>query len=398
MRNRMNILHLLGFIFAAAFISSCAKYDSITFQKELGVKLADSMASKETVILFHNLKKISQKKIIFGHQNSSEYGIGWRWDTLRSDVKDVAGSFPGVYGWDYESIPQNSYDKSRHPVPRLAMEAYARGGINTFSWHMRNPVTYDFSHDTTAAVKLILDGGKYYERYLSLIDSMVDYSNQMVNESGDPIPIIFRPFHEFDGNWFWWGKGHCTQEEFIKLWHITLDYLREKKKVRNFLYAYSSDRKFLSENEYLERYPGDEYVDIFGMDDYYDFKLGTDSSISMLEKKLRIISTVAEKKNKIAAFTETGLEQIPDTNWWTQKLYKVLDNDSLKIAYVLLWRNLHQWHFYVPYRGHASGRDFIEFRNKPKILFENDLPDMYRTVIMTDIIAKVQENNKSSIK
>jgi mannan endo-1,4-beta-mannosidase len=322
--------------------------------------------------------------------------VGWRWDTLRSDVKDLTGSFPGVYGWDYESIPQNEYDKSRHPVPRLAREAYSRGGINTFSWHMRNPVTYNFQHDTTAAVKEILAGGEYYERYLSFLDSMVEYTNQMVNEDGEPIPIIFRQFHEFDGNWFWWGKSHCTREEFIKLWRITLDYLRKNKKVRNLLYAYSSDRKFLSEEDYLECYPGDEYVDIFGLDDYYDFSLGTDSAISMLQKKLKIISTVAEKKQKIAAFTETGMELVPDTNWWTQKLYKVLDDDSVKIAYVLLWRNLHPWHFYVPYRGHPSEKDFIEFRNKPKMLFESDLPDMYRTWTISDIIAKIKEGEDAN--
>jgi mannan endo-1,4-beta-mannosidase len=216
----------------------------------------------------------------------------------------------------------------------------------------------------------------------------------MIDDKNDPIPIIFRPFHEFDGNWFWWGKNYCTREEFVELWRTTVDYLREKKNVRNFLYAFSSDRKFENEEEYLDRYPGDEYVDIFGVDDYYDFKLNGDSSISVPQKKLKIISAIAEKKQKLAAFTETGSEMILDSTWWTQKLYKVMDDDSVKIAYVLLWRNLHQGHFYVPYRGHPSEKDFIEFRKKPKMMFESDLPDMYRTVILTDIIAELLEDKK----
>lgn len=389
------LLSQLYLVCVALFLPSCSVYDSVKFQKELGVKLADTLASKETVALFYNLRRISQKNIIFGHQNSTEYGVHWRGDTLRSDVRDVTGSFPGLYGWDFESIPQSDSDKIKHGVPRLVKEAYERGGINTFSWHMKNPVTNRSFYDTTIAVKHILPGGKYFHKYLQSLDTMVEYCRQMVDEKGNPIPIIFRPFHEFDGGWFWWGKHFCTAEEFIELWHITVDYLRTYKKARNFLYAFSPDRYFWNEKDLLERYPGDAYVDIIGMDNYYDFKLGGDSS-QWVQRKLKIITAVAEKKQKIAAFTETGSEGIPDSTWWTNKLYKALDNDSVRIAYVLLWRNAHSKHFYVPYPGHPSEKDFIEFRRKTKILLEDDLPDMYRTVVNTKLLVQLQERKDKS--
>ena len=369
---------------------SCTPYDSLRLQHDLGVKLADSTASRETVILYHNLKILSQQKIIFGHQNSSQYGVFWRGDSLRSDVRDVTGSFPGLYGWDFESMPKSDSVKIGDHVPVLVRQAYGRGGINTFSWHIRNPVTGNLYNDTTIAVREILPGGRYYLKYLRMLDTLADYTRQFEDPDGRPIPIIFRPYHEFDGNWFWWGKNFCTREEFIRLWHITVDYLRAYKKVTNFLYAFSSDCRFESEEEFLDRYPGDSYVDIVGLDDYHDFKLSGDSS-KLVQTKLKIISSIAAKRGKIAAFTETGSELVPDSTWWTRKLYSMVDNDSVKIAYVMLWRNAHQKHFYVPFKGHPAEQDFVEFRRKPKMLFEEDLPDLYHSVILTDWLARLHE-------
>jgi mannan endo-1,4-beta-mannosidase len=386
-QHRSMFLMFAGICFLVMLIS-CSTYDSVTFQKELGIRLADTLATKETVVLFHNLQQISNRKIIFGHMNSTEFGIGWRRDSIRSDVRDVTGSFPGLYGWDFEAIPHSDSEKIKHKVPRLVKEAYTRGGINTFSWHIKNPVTDHSFYDTTIAVKHILPGGIFFHKYLRMLDTMVEYSRQLVDEKGEPIPIIFRPYHEFDGHWFWWGKRFCSREEFVKLWQITVEYLRTYKNVNNFLYAFSSDRNFWNEQELLERYPGDEYVDIIGMDNYHDFNLSGDSSI-WVQKKLKIISLLAQNKNKVAAFTETGAERIPDSTWFTKKLYRMLDDDSVKIAYVMVWRNAHRGHFYAPYPGHPSAKDFVEFRKKPRMMFQDDLPDLYRTVLLNDFVTKL---------
>jgi mannan endo-1,4-beta-mannosidase len=126
----------------------------------------------------------------------------------------------------------------------------------------------------------------------------------------------------------------------------------------------------------LERYPGDKYVDLLGMDNYWDF---TDSGdgLSAVNQKLRIVSKLASDKNKIAALTETGLERIPDSTWWTQKLLKTIIDDSIKISYVMVWRNAHPGHYYVPYKGDKSADDFIRFKEQLNILFEDELPPLY---------------------
>lgn len=48
---------------------------------------------------------------------------------------------------------------------------------------------------------------------------------------GELIPVIFRPYHEHNGDWFWWGKGVNSEEDYIKLWQFTVEYLRDEKDV-----------------------------------------------------------------------------------------------------------------------------------------------------------------------
>lgn len=362
---------VLPFLLQACF----SGYNSVELQRELGIKLTDTLASKETVILFYNLKKLSQKKVIFGHQHSTAYGVGWSGQPGRSDVKDVANTFPGLYGWDFETITPPNKDQYDW-MKKFIMDAYKRGGINTLCWHLYNPVTGGSFYDTTIAVKHILPGGSHHNEYIKYLDVITEYTNHLVDEEGNLIPVIFRPFHEFDGSWFWWGKHFCTREEFIALWRFTVDYLRQKG-VRNFLYAFSPDRNFYSEIDFMDRYPGDNYVDIIGMDNYYDFTPGGDG-LDWVGKKLKVLSGIAQKKNKIAAFTETGLESIPDSLWWTKKLLKTIDSDSIQIAYVMVWRNANNKHHYAPYAGQKSEKDFMNFKNSPKILFEDRLPNLYK--------------------
>ena len=104
-----------------------------------------------------------------------------------------------------------------------------------------------------------------------MLDQIAEYNKTLIGKNGEQIPVIFRPWHEFDGDWFWWGKKYCTAEQFKELYRFTVTYLRDTCHVHNFLYAFSPDVNFTSEKEYLERYPGDEYVDIIAMDNYWDF-------------------------------------------------------------------------------------------------------------------------------
>lgn len=351
------------------------------------MRLADKKATAETKALADNLYRISEKHILFGHQHATEYGHGWRDEENRSDVRSVTGSHPAVIGVDIMGLSGRTDKEIAREKERLRKniaDTYNRGGVTTVSWHFSNPASPGgfYWNDSVSApsVKLIIPGGSYHENYKSILKTIAELATSITGNDGKLVPMIFRPYHEFDGWWFWWGKPYCTIDEFKTLWRFTVSYLRDSLGVHNFIYAFSPDNLFTTEAEFLERYPGDHWVDMVGMDNYGDFgrygKYNVDSGIL----KLKIVSDYAKKAGKLAAFTETGLESIPNTTWWTAVLLKALRKEKLRLAYVLVWRNdaTSPTHYYAPFPGQVSEADFIKFYNDPFTLFENDLGDIYK--------------------
>ncbi|WP_338839501.1 glycoside hydrolase family 26 protein [Flavobacterium ginsenosidimutans] len=346
----------------------------------------DKNATKETKNLYQNLKTISKKHILFGHQHALEYGHGWSSEPNRSDVKSVTGSHPAVVGIDFSDFSGRSKDqieKTKEVLRKNVIDTYERGGITTVSWHFNNPASdggfYWKDGISAASISLIKPGGSHHEEYKEILKSIADFAHSVKAKDGKLSPMIFRPFHEFDGDWFWWGKAHTSREDFIAVWQFTVSYLKDTLGVHNFIYAFSPDNRFNSEEEYLERYPGDEFVDLLGMDDYGDFGRDGKYDLDAGLKKLKIFSDLAIKKKKLAAFTETGLESIPNENWWTEVLLKTLKSENLELAYVLVWRNdtTSPTHYYAPFPGQASEKDFIKFYDDPFTLFEKDLKNIY---------------------
>ncbi len=350
-------------------------------------KLVDAGATEQTVALFDNLLKLSEKHVLFGHQHATEYGHGWSGDPDRSDVRSVTGSHPAVIGVDLNGLSgrlREDLEKTKASLRQNIIATYDRGGLTTLSWHLDNPVSgTDFnwkSAGSLPAVAHLLPGGSHHEHYKLILADIADLAHSVVGRDGTLAPLIFRPYHEFDGAWFWWGVPHCTREDFLALWHFTVSHLRDDLGVHNFLYAFSPDCLFSTEAEYLERYPGDEWVDLLGMDDYADFgrdgKYDLDAGIG----KLKIVSDYARKAGKLAAFTETGLESIADPAWWTETLLPTLKTEGLQLCYALVWRNdvRSATHYYAPFPGHPSVPDFLTFYRDPLTLFENDLPPLYR--------------------
>lgn len=350
--------------------------------------LTDSKATKETKALYRNLHKLAEQHILFGHQHATEYGHGWvGTDYTRSDVQSVTGSHPAVIGVDFSGLsgrPDAMIAKTKEELIKNIEATYNRGGVTTAAWHFINPVSpggfYWVDTVSKPAVKYIIPGGSFNEAYKKILNNIAAVAKRVKGKDGKTVPVIFRPFHELDGDWFWWGKSHCTKEEFKSLWQFTIAYLRDSLQVHNFIYAFSPDCTFNSTEEYTDRYPGNEWVDIVGFDDYADFGRDGKYDLAAGLKKLKIVNKFAAQSGKLAAFTETGLESVADSNWYTGSLLKTLQQEPLKLAYVLVWRNDSKsaTHFYTPFPGHASVPDFIKFYNDKYTWFENDLPDLYK--------------------
>lgn len=360
---------------------------ALTIWSQVAYNQIDNKATAETKALYKYLKKTAKKHIIFGHQHATEYGHGWENEPNRSDVLDVTGSHPGVVGVDFSGFTGNSEktnDAYKNRLRNTVAATYNRGGITTVAWHFPNPASkggfYWRDSLSVAAIPLIKPGGSHHQKYKEILTGIAAWAKTVKGNDGKLVPMIFRPYHEFDGDWFWWGKSHCTRDDFISVWQYTVKYLRDSMQVHNFIYAFSPDNKFKTEKEYLERYPGDDFVDMLGMDNYGDFGRAGKYNIAAGIAKLKIVDKYSRKAHKLAAFTETGLESIPDKGWWTDSLLSNLKLAKLRLCYVLVWRNdkNSKTHFYAPYPGHSSVPDFINFYKDPYTFFENDLKNVYK--------------------
>lgn len=343
--------------------------------------LSDKLATKETISLYKNLHKLSTQFTLFGHQDDLAYGVNWKYIEGKSDIKDMVNDYPAVYGWDIARIELDSINNI-DGVPFAKMrkyiqEGYKRGGVITLSWHFDNPLSGGSAWDTTKnAVAAILPGGEKHELFKSWLDKAANFMYTLKGNNGEQIPILFRPFHELTGNWFWWGKNTCNPEELIKAWQFTVNYLRNEKKLHNLIYVYNTN-DFANGKEFLERYPGDDMVDIVSFDMYQFENQDKNTFINAVKKSLSILTKIAREKKKLVAFAETGYEAIPEPKWWTETLWPAIKDYPL--AYVLVWRNagympsMKKMHYYAPFKGQLSEPDFIKFYQNKKILFEKTL-------------------------
>ena len=376
MKNKIAILKnhitLILITFSLIGLNSCKPFYNSTYEKP---QLVDNKLSKNTKKLHKKLFYISKKGFAIGHQDATSYGINWKQadfpNTIKSDVKEVSGAFPAVYGFDISKIELNSKNNI-DGVPFLVMrklirDAYSKGGIITISWHTDNPKTNGDSWDKTPAAKDIINNKILAEKYDLWISRVASFLKSLTYK-GKQIPILFRPYHEMNGSWFWWGKPNINSSEYINLWQNLVHALRDKHNLHNLLYVYSPNK--LGENDnYMEFYPGDNFVDVLGID-IYDFN-NHDDYITSVVNDLKIVKKIATSKNKLYAFTETGLEAITDKEWFTKVVYPNLENTG--ISWILFWRNYTKTHHYMPYKNHSSEDDFKAFEKLPKTLFLKDI-------------------------
>ena len=343
-------------------------------------------SSELTQKLYDKLLNVKGKGVFFGMQEATGRGVGWRDDNDRSDIEMVTGDYPALAGWgaDY-GITQiargEGFEAARYKMKLF----HEMGGFNTIEWHAQNPYGGNYmwkGHPDKSknVVKAILPGGEKHQEFLTQLDNMAAFFNSLIDDDGLKIPIIFRPWHEHTGWWFWWSKKHCSEAEYIQLWKFTVNYLSAEKGVDNLLYAYSpwssTGSRIKSREDYLYGYPGDEYVDILGLDNYYDLRHHV-TNIRKFVKSVEITVSIANEKNKPAALTETGAftmfgkATMPEKDWFTKKLLKGITHNEItrQISYVMVWHNDNKDHFHAPYPGHPSVPDFLEFYNNSYILF-----------------------------
>lgn len=326
----------------------------------------DSLATQATRNILDRLDK--RERLLIGHQDDLSYGHSWNEEPGRSDVLETSGFYPDVCGWELAGI-ELSEDANIDGVlfsnmRKHMQEIHQMGGINTMTWHSYNIITGNDCWDVslTGIAASVLPDGPKHEQYLKWLDKFADFVLSIKDENGDLIPLMFRPYHELTGSWFWWGKDLCSADEYKQLWRMTCNYLTNEKNVHNLLYVYSTSN-FNDTTLFLERYPGDDVVDILGFDIYQygdDLNVAQQEFLKQLKLQCELISPLSKQKNKPWAVCEAGLESIPLNNWFTELGKVLIPTDA---RYILFWRNAHdrESHFYAPFKGHGSEDDFKTF-------------------------------------
>ena len=372
------------------------------------VNIVTKNATPETRSLFAFLKTNREKAIMFGHQHETTQGLTIKkTDGTESDTYNSVGDFAAVYGWDSLSIvaPRPEGDV----VPQIK-KAYANGGIITISAHLNNPKTdtekgpwpTGTAWDKRPAVKDALPGGAYNKVLNNYLDQISDWAHKLKDDKGTLIPVVMRLYHENTGAWFWWGNEQSTPAEYQQLYRYTVEYLRDKKGVTNFLYAYSPNEfQNPKESDYLERYPGDQWVDVMGFDTYGFLDNKVDAWFKTVVENTAMIVRMADARGKIPVISEIGI-QAPDIgagkidDHWYRKLIGGLkaDKDARRIAFLLTWRNSPDGdgnghpHYWVPYKSDANIKngtleDFRAFYNDDLTAFNKDISNVYniKTVV-----------------
>ncbi|RED97933.1 glycoside hydrolase family 26 protein [Marinoscillum furvescens] len=365
---------------------------TILIQQTLAQTPIDLDATRETKSLLLNLHHIAKEGFMFGHQDDLAYGVKWKAEKKRSDVKETVGTYPAVIGWDLGSrmdLDANLDDVRFQNMKRWIKQSYRMGSITTISWHLDNLSTGGNSWDKTPSVSDLLPGGSKHEEFKQQLNLVAAWLDQLRVGWFKRIPVIFRPWHEHNGDWFWWGKGNCSEEEYIELYRFTVDYLKNEKDIHHLLYAFSPDRSrwkmdSLAKSTYFYGYPGDEYVDIIGLDNYGDVgRIGGSDSPELQRKyfieSLELITEIARERGKVAALSETGLEGVTNEKWFTDVLLDPILANDIAIAWVLVWRNANTTHHYAPYPSHPSVADFIKFEEHEKTFFERDMNNPYKS-------------------
>lgn len=335
---------------------------------------ADSITPAQTLIAKLD-SAVKSGHFYFGHHDDTAYGHTWKYVEGNSDVKAVTGEYPGLMSWDLGMIELDSA-KNLDGVPFEFIAAQiaaqqARGGVNAISWHPRNPVTGGNSWDVSSSPLALVETDSVLSATFDLwLNRAADFIASLKDADGNSIPVIFRPWHENSGSWFWWGAGNATPEQYIDLWKRTRRIFDEKG-VDNVVWAYSPD-KDLTPEQYFLTYPGDEYVDILGTDIYqFGGEEGIEQYTARIKAQLPFVAEEAAKRGKLVAFTETGLEGLAVHDWYTRVLLPAIKD--LPIAYVCVWRNAIESekpdHFYVPYPGHPGEKDFKDFHDNSNAIF-----------------------------
>ena len=276
-------------------------FDESIFQ--VSAKLVNENATDNAKRLMSYLCDQYGKTILSGQYCDS--GLNG-WENLKISENN-GGKFPAILGVDMGYYSQTGVD---HDIPikttEQAITCWEKGGIVTICWHWLAPEKYItgtwYSAFRPEEVKMNLTAimnGKDEEGLALLRKDIDNIAQQLLIMQEAGVPILWRPLHEASGGWFWWGAE--GPETYIKLYKYLYHTLTQEYGLNNLIWVWNGQSP--------DWYPGDDYVDIVGVDIYAGEHVYTSQIDAFLT------THASAPTNKMVVLSENGTMIDPELSW-----------------------------------------------------------------------------------
>ncbi len=254
-------------------------------------------ATPEAKAVLKYLSDISGNGIIIGQHTKTK-----KQEEL-SYIREITGKEPALCGFELLSYSPNiNYDncsgeclaevnENKDTLEEVWKWAEKKGLI-TFTWHWFSPIggtdkSFYAKNTEFNPEKALIDGTEENKAFLSDMDDMAGILKKFQEKK---VPILWRPFHEAEGAWFWWGsRGYEVAKQ---LYRFMYDRYTNYHKLNNLIWVWNSP--------VVSGYVGDDYCDVISRDMYPPAHQHTDQKDAYIE-----LLQITEEK-KIAAIAETG--------------------------------------------------------------------------------------------
>ena len=335
----MIIKGLLLAVFSLIFLGGSAQYHQ---------KPVNPNASPEAKQLLNYLYSLQGKKILSGQHNYAHrykdlpYGVNFYTDTAFK----ITGKYPAVWGCDF-SYTQMVVEK-RQCLINEAVKNHQEGFVVTLMYHQVRPMDIENNPDSILHQvwknsvqgeltnkeweEFLTPGTVLNKMWLEKIDTVAYFLKYLRDAN---VPVLWRPYHEMNGAWFWWGD-HRGDDGYIKLWKAMYDRYVNHHQLNNLIWVWNANSPRNRKNDtayaYHHYFPGVEYVDVLAADIYHnDYKQSHHDELLELGKgKLIALGEVGQMP------TPRILEKQPMWSWfmtWSNFLWKANTTDAVLELY-----------------------------------------------------------------
>lgn len=232
---------------------------------------------------------VKNKQVIVGQQCSETPDAVVEYKTQFQRLYDSAGKYPALIGLEYGYFANVDLPK----VNQVAIGHWKKGGLVTISWHADNPFTegYDvrwnpIDHKDSIDFKRLLKAAPASKEKNNYRNELAKVAAALKLLKNAGVMVLWRPFHEMNGAWFWWGpndgKEPTNIQDYQALWKDMYETFTKDFSLDNLIWVYSP---FSPERNFVQPvttfYPGNQFVNMVALDvypkapqfqDYNDFK------------------------------------------------------------------------------------------------------------------------------